>query len=449
MITITAVAFTNSVLDGKEGNAMSFLDRLFEKAKPARGKNDAPRSPVRTFGGARSVVSYGNVVAADAALEHPIIYRCLNKIASSVQTVGWYCEEDPEVPRGERAGALTIKAINSVLASPNDSLAPDQLKFWMALNYAVFGRIGFKVGVSSVSGFANGLYPLDARFLKAIPNDRGVTTQFEYGNLQEKQTLMTRRSSEESETKYQPYAHEIYTPSLAGSIGTASSYNRNINALAAIGMPSMVIKLLLERAFDTATGHFNSKYIITGEKTITKPQKKAMEEHIEEGAAGGEESGKVLFLDGTSVKIDKLDNDLSDIHSKIPLDDMSRMIGGAFGIPIALLGIGGADAAKFAGNYAESRMTFWADTITPCYLVPIEVGLTAAICPYGARIRFDRDSIDALADSRIQRAKNLTSVNFLTTTEKRELCGYGPSDKFPEVIAAVKPVVEPTEPKED
>jgi len=35
------------------------------------------------------------------------------------------------------------------------------------------------------------------------------------------------------------------------------------------------------------------------------------------------------------------------------------------------IGLGSADAAKYANNYGESRLSFWQDTIVPSYLSPI------------------------------------------------------------------------------
>ena len=55
----------------------------------------------------------------------------------------------------------------------------------------------------------------------------------------------------------------------------------------------------------------------------------------------------------TDVKVHTLDNQLGDIHAKLPLDDMTRQIAGVFGVPVALLGLGSADAAKYASNYVE------------------------------------------------------------------------------------------------
>ena len=61
------------------------------------------------------------------------------------------------------------------------------------------------------------------------------------------------------------------------------------------------------------------------------------------------------------------------------------------------------------------------------YLTPIATGLTAAICPYGCRVRFDHDTIESLRATRMTRAKDLKDVFFLTDNEKRELCGFGPT----------------------
>lgn len=389
------------------------------KAAPQRNPGDAPQSPAgySISRGKRPLVSASNVLAAHRALEHPIVFRCLNKIATSVQQVRWFAEPDPDVNLTERASATAIKAINAALTSPTDTMTADQLRFWFALSYAVYGRAPFKVGIG-VNNFVNGIYPLDAAHTKAILNNRGVIQSYEYGEASNKESLP-------SKTKAGPgksFASEIAVPALNGSRDSG----KNINALGAIGLPAEVADLLLRRAYDTASGHPNSKYIVTAEKTLTERQKDAIREHIEGAAVDGDESGSVLFLYNTAVEVHKLDNDLNNIHSKMPLDDMSRMIAGAFGIPISLLGLGAADGAKFAGNYIESRQSFWEDTIIPCYCTPIASGLTQALCPYGARIVFDLDSIDAVQDSRATRSQKLSAVDFLTDDEKREVVGYAP-----------------------
>jgi phage portal protein BeeE len=183
------------------------------------------------------------------------------------------------------------------------------------------------------------------------------------------------------------------------------------------------------------------KYIVTAEKTLTRQQKETLTRHLEQSAAGEEHSGEVIFLYNTDIKVHKLDNELKDIHAKLPLDDMTRQIAGVFGVPVALLGLGSADAAKYASNYVESRLSFWQDTIIPSYLSPIAAGMTQAICPYGARISFDFDGVAALWDGRARIGVMLSKVNFLTTTEKREILGFKPDKSFPEIMTT--PVSSP------
>jgi len=402
---------------------LPLIGSLF-KAAPQRNPNDAPRNPIMALWGStkRPTIKYENALAAERALQHPIVFRALNKLASSVQQVRWYAEVDPNVTASEQAKATDIKALNNLLLSPNDTLAPDQLRYWLTLTFAVYGRSAFKVG-TGVNKQPNGIYPLDSRWVKSIADNRGIIKEYEYGTSADgknKEKLPTRKQAERSNKLDKGYVYEIFTPNLTAS----NESDRNINALGAIGLPSEIIEMLLQRAYDTASGHPNSKYIVSAEKTITEPQKDAIKQQIAEREIDGEDAGNVLFISNTQIKVDKLDNDLSDIHSKMPLDDMARMIYGAFGIPISLVGMGAADGAKFAGNYIESRQSFWEDTIIPCYCTPIATGLTAALCPPGARISFDLDSIDAIQDSRVGRSAKLKDVDFLTKDEKRELAGY-------------------------
>lgn len=394
-----------------------FLDTLFKRGPDRKKSDQPPASNSANMGGSkRPLVNYENTIAAEAALAHPITFRCLNKIAQSVQSVDWYCEADPDVPASNRAGAEQIKAINAVLQSPTNTYSPDMLRYWMALNFACYGRVPYLVG----RGISNptGLYPLTVTQVREVLDNRGLVKGYEYGMGEAAKPYPTRETARGAEN----YINELYTPNLAGVIENG----RNITPLKAIGLPSQVTRLLLQRAVDTASGHPNNKYIVAAEKTLTEKQKENIKTHVDEAEPGGEESGRVLFLYNTKIAVHSLDNNLSDIHSKMPMDDMTRLIAGSFGIPISLLGLGAADGAKFAGNYEESRRSFWEDTIIPGYLSPIARSLTQGLCPDGARIVFDLDSISAIGDVRARKAKELVTVSFLTDDEKRELAGYPP-----------------------
>lgn len=394
---------------------MGFLNSLFGKKAPERKPSDTPANPTRPFAMTRnSLVPFdANVVAAEA-LKHPVISRCLNKIAQSIQTVDWYAEQDDTLPVNERAGATAVKLMNSLLKSPNLNYGASQLRYWMAINFALYGRVPFKVGVGTEK-LPNGIYPLAVKHVTYSTDNRGLLNGYVYGFGEQEERLPTRARSNGS-----AYAHEIFTPTIDGTLDNSC----NLTPLRSLGLPATVISLLLIRAKDTASGHPNSKYIVTSEKLLTEPQQDAIRDFIEGSKPDQIESGNILTLHHADIKVHVLDNDLNNIHSKMPLDDMSRMCFGAFGIPVALMGLGAADGAKFAGNYEESRASFWEDTLIPGYCSPIADGLTAALCPPGMVIRFDYDSIPALAYSRVARAAKLQTVGFVSYQEKRELAGY-------------------------
>lgn len=407
----------------------SKLNPFATKAAPVRDEKDDPGNPTSQRAGKVAVIQYHEVVNAAAALRHPVIARCVDIIAKSVQSVDWFAEEDPFATATERTNnAQIIKDMNSVLRSPNDRMTGESFRYWMAQNYALYTRVPFLVGTGAL-GRANALYPLNAAMVQADVDKRGIILDYKYGTGIDLITYPIRRKAVNGE----PYAYEVARPNLDGTVTKVSGLNTG-SILESLSLPSMIIRLLLQRAIDTAAGHPNTKYIVIAEKTLTKKQKNDLVEHVENMAPGAEESGNVLFLTNTTATVEKLDNSLADIHSKVPLDDMTRMIAGAFGIPIALLGLGAADAAKFAGNYSESRRVFWADTILPGYLSPFATGMTQAICTPGVRIRFDLDSIDALRDHNIANAEKLETVTYLSVDEKRELVGFEATKK-PENMA--------------
>lgn len=401
------------------------------KKRPDRAATEEPTSPVYIYSGqpVRFLSSAAIMTAEAAQRKSPQLYRITNFVASAVQSVPWYAEVDPDTVATERAGSSQVKAINDLLKSPNDVFTAQQLQYWIALNLMLYARAHFKVGIGS-TGNPNGIYPLAAKYVHGVPNSRGTVDAYEYGISLENKTIFPTRRVAEKRGANQPYAAEISFPSLTGLV----EYNKAPAAIECIAIPLAIVNALMQRALDTANGHPNVRYVITAEKTLTKPQKNALHKYLEGSGPGQENSGEILFLYNSDIKVHKLDNELSDIHSKLPLDDMTRQIAGVFGVPIALLGLGSADAAKYAQNYSESRLAFWQDTIVPSYLAPIAAGMTAAICPPGARIVFDLDAVPALWEGRARLGKVLSDVNFLTTNEKRAVLGYPDDNTLPSLI---------------
>jgi len=412
---------------------MALRDLLFTKKKPERSASDEPESPMFVMAGQPvRLLRFGAAQTAEIAQrKSPQLYRITNYVASAVQSVPWRCVVDPAEKEANQASPTQIKAVNDALSYPNDNFNAKQMQYWIAMNLMLYGRAHFKVGVKT-DGLPNGIYPLDAKHMNAVLNNRGTVDYYVYGSGVDAQRLPTRKGSQERTKGLAPYAAEISFPSLSGR----TDYSQTPAAIESIAQPIAIIAALMQRALDTASGHPNVKYVISAEKTLNKKQQEALEKHMAESAPGEDNSGNLLFLFNTTIKVDKLDNQLADIHSKIPLDDMTRQIAGVFGVPVPLLSLGSADAAKYAGNYVEARLAFWQDTIVPCYLAPIAAGMTQAICPEGAIIEFDLDEIPALWKGRAELGETLSKVTFLTTDEKRKVLDFEPTT---EELDAAKP----------
>jgi phage portal protein BeeE len=409
------------------------------KKPPKREASEEPVSPIFTIAGQpiRFLSTTAVMGAEEAQRSIPQLYRVTHLVASSAQAVPWFCEVNPLVAKSEQASPNQIKAINSLLMSPNDNLTPENMRYWLTLNLMLYSRVHFKVGVGT-GGLPNGIYPLATKYMKGLPNSRGTIDTYIYGEgTQQEQRYPSKRKASPGES----YAAEISFPSLSGLI----EYNKSPAAIESLIFTLMIIKCMMQRALDTADGHPNIKYVVTSDKTLTKQQVESLKEHLESAGPGEENSGNVLFLYNTKIEVHTLDNKMGDIHSKIPLDDMTRIIAGVFGVPVALLGLSNADSAKYSNNYEQSRLALWQDTVVPTYISPMAAGLTACLCPYGAKISFDYDAIPALWEGRAKLGQTLSHVNFLTTDEKREILGFEPDKDLPKLIGSTTSTPIPTD----
>lgn len=399
-----------------------FIQQKAAITPPAPSANPAKIFIRRLFnsGIAKSVVSYSNVMAANRAMEHPVVFRCLDKLGLTVQSVKWYVGADPDIS-GTGMSAKERKALQQVLNRPNSAMSGAQLRYAATLSWACFGRMAFKVSVMG-DGSVNAIWPLGIPFLKQEFNKYGEVTTFQYGDEGNRETIKSFYSAAKNE-KGRPienYAFMIVKPSING----AMNLDVQNTPLQAVGMPVALYNGLMERALEQSDGTPNSKWFVTAGRDIGEAQSKEIKDGIDDTKPGGDSAGEIIFVFGEDIKLQEIKNDLSDIHSKIPLDDQARTIAGNFGIPIALLGFAAADGSKFASNYDESRKAFFEDTIEPGYLTPMEDGFSMFLCAPGSRVIFDRDSIPALKKSRADIAAVYEKVTFIDENEKREVTGW-------------------------
>lgn len=411
---------------------------FMRKAAPVRKPTEAPTQPHVLYlnsGIGVMVIQWNDYIAVEEGLRHPIVGKALNKIAGSVQQVPWIVQKDPKATRSEQSNNATfISDLQAVLDSPNDDMTAAQLRYWLTLNYCGYGRAPIKVGYSAVrTATPNGIYPLETRMVTAKQNARGMVENFQYGLGPDAPTYPSLATFKKNPTA-SGFVSQIWKIGLKGYQDPKDV----TTPMKSIGLPAQVIKSLLTRAIQTAEGHPNVRYLVTCSKTLTQDQLDTLKQHLnsDHGIEGFDAGSVPVLQNAGDIEIHTIDNDLSDIHSKMPSDDMARLIYGAFDIPIALAGIGAADAAKFAGNYDGSRASFWEDTIIPMYVNPIFKGLTNMLCPPGVIIVPDLEQIPALVAKRVATMKEVQGVSFLTTTEKRALFNLEASSALPEVMPA-------------
>lgn len=385
------------------------------------------------FAGPRAAVSYDKVVKAYLALCHPSVHKCVTKLAQSVQTVDWVVIKSKRsalVAEDMRNGKV-LAAIQSALDRPAQDMTGAQARYLMAMYLALFGRV-YLVVTRDSAGIPSGFYLLSPARVDEVVNKQGLVVGFKFkGGVQSVEyptkDVATGDKAKDTAAGFKPYVVkiEIPMPDAGFPDGMTRPSNTPLNGL---GLPMQVVTMLLERAVDTASGHPNSKYIVTSSSLLTREQEKEIENALAARQPGEEQSGRILFMAGADMKTTKLDSDLSDLHSKVPLDDMERRIASAFGIPPAILGLNGQDGSKFAQNYSESRIAFWEDTIEPAYLAPIEEGLTEALCPPGWSVTFKRSSVPAMQDAIAKRLATLEAISTLTLEEKRAFAGAPPPE---------------------
>ena len=138
---------------------------------------------------------------------------------------------------------------------------------------------------------------------------------------------------------------------------------------------------------------------------------------------GGKNAGQILVMEGDVEwkELGMSPKDMDFIEGKYL---SAREIAQAFGIPALLVGVPGD--ATFA-NYREARYHLWEDTILPL-MEKIKGELNGVLSEYfdGAVLRYDTDSIPALAPKRETTWAKVAEADFLTLNEKRRAIGYPP-----------------------
>ncbi len=153
-------------------------------------------------------------------------------------------------------------------------------------------------------------------------------------------------------------------------------------------------------------------------------QREALRKEIDASMSGPLNARRPMLLDGAltweSMSMTPLEMDF--IESK---NLTTREICVAFGTPGQLMNIPGDSTYS---NYETARLAFYEETVLPT-LNELLDHLNAWLCPsFGdnVTIRYDEDSISALAPRRKEKWDSVEKCTFITINEKRTATGYEP-----------------------
>lgn len=159
---------------------------------------------------------------------------------------------------------------------------------------------------------------------------------------------------------------------------------------------------------------------------LTKEQVEILRSQVEEQYSGVKSAGKIMVLHG-GMAYQQMGLTPQDLQGAKTRDDAAREIALCFGVPPMVLGIPGDNTYS---NYQEANTSLWRETILPLVdLIYDGLARWAAVMfnEPELSIRYDMDSIPALAEEVERKWKQAETATHLTIDERRELTGYGPT----------------------
>ncbi|TIX49387.1 phage portal protein [Alteraurantiacibacter aquimixticola] len=157
---------------------------------------------------------------------------------------------------------------------------------------------------------------------------------------------------------------------------------------------------------------------------LTNDQFDRLKAELTAAYAGGGNAGRPMLLEGglkwQSLSLSPADMDFAELKAAA-----ARDIALAFGVPPMLLGLPGDNTYS---NYREANRALWRLTLLPL-TGKILSSISEGLAPWfpGTALSVDLDQIPALAQDRETLWSQVTSAEFLTDSEKREMLGLPPA----------------------
>jgi HK97 family phage portal protein len=383
----------------------NWLNRLFGGGTPAPAETKA-------FAG-HAVVSLSHLGEAQwsgrgfASLvtqglgRNPVVYRCVRMITDSATRVPMVARADGRV--------LSDHPVLDLLARPNPHQAGGELLEAVYAGLQTAGNAYLRV--VATDGAVQGLYGLRPDRMRVLPGKSGWPEAYAYtagGRTVELRQDSVPLPSVLHLTLLHPLDdHYGMAPLEAAQTSldihnAASSWNKALLDNAARPSGALV--------YSAAGGQ------------LSQEQFERLKRELEDGYSGAANAGRPMVLEGGLdwKAIGLTPRDMDFIEAK---HAAARDIALAFGVPPMLLGIPGDNTYS---NLAEANRALWRQTIVPLVRrVADDLSMWLAPAFDGVGIEPDFDRVEALAEDRAALWARVSSADFLSDAEKRDMLGIG------------------------
>lgn len=332
-----------------------------------------------------------------------IVYRCVNLIARGAASVPWRLFKGHQevmthplldllhCPSPRQAGSAFIEAV---------------------LGYLLLAGNSYIEAVSDHQDRVSELYPLRPDRVKVVPGPTGIPLAYQYTVASQTKEIPVDAVGGESSMLHLKLFNPLNDWYGLSPIEVAAASIDQHNAVASHNLS------LLQNG-----GRPSGAFIVRSTQ-LTPEQRASLRDSLKSHYEGEGNAGRMLFLEGDLDwrEMGLSPKDLDFVEGK---SMSAREIAQAYNVPPMLVGIPGD--ATFS-NFREARYHLWEDTILPLldYLTDeLNHWLVRQFCPH-LRLKYDIDSVSALAPRREDAWAKIAQATFLTINEKRRAVGYEP-----------------------
>ena len=337
-----------------------------------------------------------------------VAYRCVNLIASAVAAIPWLLYD-------ERGAEIEVHPLLDLLAHPNPVQDGASFMEAVVVNLMTAGNAYIEAVRPKEGKPPQELYALRPDRMKVVPAASGLPLGYEYTVGSKVARWAADPLTGESGILHIKHFHPLDDWYGMAPLEAAMLSIDQHNAAGAWNQA-----LLNQGARPSGALVYAPK---DGPSNLTDEQMSRLRDEFSQNYQGRGNAGRPMILEG-GLEWKEMSLSPKDMDWLSGRDAAARDIALAFGVPVQLIGIQGAQTYA---NMQEARLAFYEETV-----LPLAGRIVAAfdhwLAPHyggGVYLDVDCDEVSALTARRDALWDKIERACFLSVNEKREALGYG------------------------